>query len=130
MNNAPTYTPPNVVLAAIMAFLPMVAVGVYILIFVSFFMNMASDLDRHTNYITDDSFERYFLGIFLGIFLVGALSIVSLIYFLVIITRNPALNSEMRLVWVLLSIFGGFIANIVYLFMYVVPQSRGEQPLA
>jgi prolipoprotein diacylglyceryltransferase len=129
MNNSPTYTPPNVVLAGIMAFLPLIATAVYVIVFVSFFLDLASDLEQRTNYITDDSFEQYFLSIFMGIFLVGALSLVSLIYFLVIITRNPALNSEMRLVWVLLSIFGGLIANIVYLFMYIVPQNRGEQPL-
>ena len=129
MNNSASYSPPSVILTGIMAFLPLIALGVYILIFFSFFFDLANDLERHTNYITDDSFERYFLSIFLGIFLVGALGIVSLIYFLVIITRNPLLNSEMRLVWILLSIFGGFIANIVYMFMYVIPQNRGEQPL-
>ncbi len=129
MNNSPAYSPPNVVLAGIMAFLPLIAAAVYVIVFISFFLDLSSDLNHRTNYITDDSFEQYLLSIFLGVFLVGALSLVSVIYFLVIITRNPALNSEMRLVWVLLSIFGGLIANIVYLFMYVVPQSRGQQPL-
>jgi hypothetical protein len=129
MNNHPHYTPPNAVLAGIMAFLPLLAVGIYLAIFFSFIFGLRDDLAYRTNNITDDNFPDYFVGLIFGALVMAALSLAALIYFLVIISKNPALTSDMRLVWILLTIFGGVIAHIVYFFMYVVPQSRGQQPL-
>ena len=129
MNNHPHYTPPNTALAGFMAFLPLLATVVFVVIFLSFFMGLADDIQYRTNHITDDNFPRYFVSIFFGAFLLLALNLAALIYYLIIISKNPALTSDMRLVWILLTIFGGLIAHIVYFFMYVVPQSRGQQPL-
>jgi hypothetical protein len=129
-NPPPPFTPPNAIIAGVMAFVPLLSLIIWVFIFFSFFLSLANDMERDYNYnITDENIDRYLISMFLGIAIVGLLNLGGLIYYIVIISKNSTLTSDMRLVWILLAVFGGVLANLVYYFMYVIPQSRGQQPL-
>ena len=58
-----------------------------------------------------------FLG---GIVLAGLFALGTLVFYCVHAYRNPAVREDMRLIWVLIFIFAGFLGNLVYFYLYIV----------
>lgn len=114
----------NKALAGIMAFAPIVAL---IIMFIPLF-SMIIEIERMERYGIRNEIPD---GLILFIAFVGLAVILSLagfIYYLVHAANNPYLNKDNRLAWIIIMIFGGSIAHIVYFFMYIVPEGNDSGP--
>lgn len=63
----------------------------------------------------EDAGGLWFGGLFLIWVILAILGLVLWIWALVSAIQNPALDSTMRIVWVLVIVFTGFIGAIIYL---------------
>jgi phage shock protein PspC (stress-responsive transcriptional regulator) len=63
------------------------------------------------------------IGNFIVLFLLITVLVISalgmMIYYIIDISNNKTLDSNNRLIWILLLVFGGFIANAIYWYLYV-----------
>ncbi len=65
------------------------------------------------------------IGVFVGfMILIGLLSTIVWIYYLVHAIRNEQLEQTELIIWILLFIFVGFIPHIVYFFMKIWPDEQ------
>jgi hypothetical protein len=69
-------------------------------------------------------------GILFFMFLLGLIGLVLWIWALVSAIQNPALDSTMRIIWVLVIIFTGFIGAIIYLIVAPRGAASGTPPPA
>lgn len=75
----------------------------------------------------DDAGGLFAGGLMMIIFLLlGIIGFVLWIWALISAIQNPALDSTMRIIWVLVIVFTGFIGAIVYL---IVAPRRSSGPL-
>jgi hypothetical protein len=69
-----------------------------------------------------------FLFGFFGLIIIGSiLSLVSMILYIIHISKNPAIPEDQRIFWILGMVFLNGIVNIVYFFVYITKE--GELPL-
>jgi hypothetical protein len=100
------------ILLGIANVLPLVLVAM----FVSSFLMMPHGLDVNPN---PDVFI-FSLGLsFLSIALASTIGLGLFIYYLVHILKNPRLDANTRLMWVLIVLLAGFVGNIVYWFFQI-----------
>ena len=106
------------ILIGILSFLPLILfIGYFVLIF-GFVFTMASN---PTAAETTD--PEIFIGSFIGMFAMMGLMVVStfglLIYFIMHIVNNSKLDDNERLVWILITVFLGFIAYPIYWYVKI-----------
>lgn len=112
----------NKTLYGIMAFAPL---ALMLLGFVLFIAAMVSSGMLNDGPAPDES-VIFLLGFF-GLTGVGALlGIVSMIMYIVHISKNPAIPEDQRILWILGIVFFNGIVNIVYFFLYITKE--GDQP--
>lgn len=84
------------------------------------------------NRLEEDAVIRMLLGDFIGIFVIsmaiGLISFVLTIYYIIHAIKNDKLESNMKILWVvLLFLFSGII-KIIYYFAIVLPDNYDEPP--
>jgi hypothetical protein len=109
------------ILSGILAFIPLVLWLVYIAMFVSFMIDtVANNLESISSPTAGpEFFVAFFSRMFGVLILLGLISMVKLIYFLVHITNNQKLDSNERLTWVLVGIFVGTFGFPVYWYLKI-----------
>lgn len=112
---------PNKIIAGIFAFAPLL---VFIALFIPLFALLADleDLNRRIPYGEDPELPDAFYSFIIILPLAILISLASMVYYLVIIVKNDRLSSDMRTAWILITIFGGLLAHLVYFFVHIVKQ--------
>ncbi|MEL6561693.1 MAG: hypothetical protein AAFQ94_26125 [Bacteroidota bacterium] len=84
------------------------------------------------NQLSEEEAIRLLLGDFVGIFVIslaiGLISFVLTIYYIIHAIRNDKLESNMKILWVVLLFFFSGIIKIIYYFAIVLPDNYDEQP--
>lgn len=71
-----------------------------------------------------------FIGSIISVFgIIGLILLLTfglMVYYLIHITRNPRIESNMQIVWILLVVFAGLVGNMVYWFVHIwnVPEDE------
>ncbi len=120
----------NRTLQGFLAIAPLVSL---ILIFVGYFVFLFSIISNASQLESNpDDFPTELFGglafIFIFIFLSVILSLLSLIYFIVHVTKNPNLEqNNMRVVWILIIVLVSGIGNLIYWLAEI--QSKKPRPI-
>ena len=64
-----------------------------------------------------------FMGL---IFLASIFSLVSMIMYIIHVTRNPHIAENNRIGWIIGMVLGGLIAQLIYFFMYITKEDQLE----
>lgn len=106
----------------ILTFMPIVLVVAYlVLIFGSIFLNMP----QMEGY--EDSSFSFRAGIGLAIvciLLAVVISLTLLIIYIIHVNNNPKLDSNQKLMWILIILLAQGIGHIVYYFVEIIPSGR------
>lgn len=113
-------TPTNKTLAGILAFAPLVAVMLYMVFFFGFIFAMEDQMNSTTQ------MPDGLLGFLASLALLMLVTFVSMVYFVVHSVRNPRLNSDNRIIWLLVNLFAGAIGHILYFFMVINEEGKGN----
>jgi hypothetical protein len=113
------------ILIGILSFLPLILfIGYFVLIF-GFVFTMASNPAA-----AETASPETFIGSFIGIFAIMGLMILLtfglLIYFILHIVNNSKLDDNERLVWILITVFLGFIAYPIYWYVKIWKDSPSD----
>lgn len=107
------------VFLGIMTFLPIVAVIALIIFWVSFIVSV---VDAPYSASNDQEMTQGFIKFGIGIAVTALLSIGLTIFYAVHAWRNQRMNESNRTAWLLINIFGGTIAHLIYFFMHITPK--------
>ncbi len=106
------------IVLGILTFLPIVLLVLYFIFFGFFFMEIFQSAQNNT-----EPNSQFMIGNFIVLFLLITVLVISalgmMIYYIIDISNNKTLDSNNRLIWILLLVFGGFIANAIYWYLYV-----------
>lgn len=97
-------------------------VVVLVMIF-AFFFSQLEELEIASRRHHGEPPEEFFTmmaGFFGGMVIFFLLSVGNIIFYCVHAYRNAAVRQDMRIVWLLLFIFGGFMGELVYFFIHIV----------
>ncbi len=109
------------ILSGILAFLPLLLFAGYFVMFFGMVFQVFQDIDLLHNTVDADTeiFLKSFLGILFLILLLGFVSLVKLIYFIVHILNNKKLDSNEKLIWILVGIFAGMFGFPIYWYLKI-----------
>ena len=98
--------------------LPFVLIPFYLFEFFHFFVEM---IQQGVNHEEPDPMEviQFMMPMFLAIGLLSLTSIGLLIFYIIHLVNNKIINSNERILWILLFIFAGLISFPIYFFMRV-----------
>lgn len=109
-------------------------VVILVMIF-AFFFSQLKELElasqRHHGEPPEEFFT-FMAGFFGGMVVLFLLSVGNIIFYCIHAYRNPAVRQDMRIVWMLIFIFGGFMGELVYFYIHIVndppalPPNHGE----
>jgi Ni,Fe-hydrogenase I cytochrome b subunit len=106
------------IVLGILTFLPIVLLVLYFIFFGFFFMEIFQSAQNNT-----EPNSQFMIGNFIVLFLLITVLVISalgmMIYYIIDISNNKTLDSNNRLIWILLLVFGGFIANAIYWYLYI-----------
>jgi uncharacterized membrane protein YjgN (DUF898 family) len=104
----------------VLTLLPFVLIIIYFVAFLSSFMNIiqASHQGNQQAPFPEDFF-KHFIGLIVLVMVAGLLSLGLLIYYIIHAINNNAIDSNERLVWILIFVFAGMIGFPVYWFMRI-----------
>ena len=108
------------ILVGILSFLPFIFLLGYFIWFIGLFVNIIGTAGQHTS---PDEMPAYFLGsmiwMIIWIVLMVIFSVGLLIYYVVHVINNKAIDSNEKLVWILVFIFGNMIGFPIYWYMRI-----------
>ena len=108
-------------LTGIAAFLPIITLVVYFIVFFSFFMDMLPYMHNHY----EPEPEEFLPGIFLIVLTAIIMGLVMLgikVFFIIHSLNNRQVQGDERIVWILVFIFAGIVAYPIYWYMRIVQQ--------
>lgn len=115
------------ILIGILHFLPIIGFISYFIFFFVFFIGNIENLDGHKNEAATREILSGFLGAFLiimiSILLVIAVKVFDIIH---LVKSNKGDTGNKVLLWVLLFVFAGTIAEIIYFFLEILPNKKQE----
>ncbi|MEM0999258.1 MAG: hypothetical protein AAGN35_19535 [Bacteroidota bacterium] len=85
------------------------------------------ELERAHHQVGDgppEAFYSLMAGFFGGFVLFFLLMLGGIVYYCVHALKNPALSTEAQIVWVIVFIFTGLLANFIYYFLYIFHESE------
>jgi len=105
----------------IITLLPIICIGLYIIFFIQTFFSIARFSSAHdpSQNLSPDFFFTNFFGIIVFAMLSGLLSLGLMIYYIVHAINNKTIDSNERLIWILIFIFAGMIGFPVYWYMRI-----------
>lgn len=111
------------VFLGILTFIPLLLLLVYFIVFFKFFfvlMGNAADNPFHQDEVPVMFFANFFwMFLLIGLSVVIGLGI--MIYYLIHVNNNPKLDSNKKIMWMLILIFVNSIGSIVYYFIEILP---------
>lgn len=108
---------PAKILIGILTFLPIVGLIFFFIFYVQFMVEITSESYSDPYY--DPGFPEGFWYMMGMIALVGLVSLGMTIFYAVHAARSKTISMDMRLAWILINVFGGTIAHIIYFFMHI-----------
>ncbi|MFM9910595.1 MAG: hypothetical protein ACKVOW_14680 [Chitinophagaceae bacterium] len=108
------------ILIGILSCLPLLLTGFYIYQVIVFFWNFikeANQVGRPEDFIFGDIMQM--AGIGLSALLLGILSLGVLIYFIIQVINNTQINSDERIIWILVFIFLGMFTFPLYWYLRI-----------
>ncbi len=93
---------------------------IYLVGFFTIFINHIPELESNTGEFPLDFFKSI-IGIFSFLFLSLILKIGLMIYYVIHASNNTNNDSSKKIMWILILVFVGFIGNIVYYFLEILP---------
>lgn len=102
------------------------AFGPLALMFISIFgiIGMAVSIEQGSRYMGRSEPPAFFF-VFIGlIFLASIFSLVSMIMYIVHVTKNPNIQENNRIGWIIGMVLGGVIAQIIYFFLYITKEEE------
>jgi H+/Cl- antiporter ClcA len=111
---------PNKTLSAFLAFTPVALFVVYIVVFFLFFFNMIRNAEVLENSQSMPFvFFRDMMWIVIVAIIMGLVSLAALIYFIIHAVNNKSVESNERIIWILVFIFAGMIGFPIYWYMRI-----------
>jgi hypothetical protein len=107
------------IITGILSFSPLFFLTGYFILFFSFFLQMFMNMDDPAKMAKPELFVTQFIGMFALLFLMGIVTLGLLIYFIIHINNNKKLDSNEKLIWILIIIFVGMIGKPVYWYMKI-----------
>ncbi|MFD0763022.1 hypothetical protein ACFQZW_13115 [Lutibacter aestuarii] len=104
----------------IFTFLPIVFIILIFIFFFSSFLENIIALETHQKEFPIELIQS-FIGFFILIILTALVSIGFKIYYIVHTNNNPTNDTNKKIMWTLILIFGGTVASIVYYFIEITP---------
>ena len=115
------------VLLGIIHFLPIIGFAAYFIFFFSFFFSNIENLENNTGESSQIMFFKNIIGAFVILIVTLLISIGIKIFDIIhLIKTNKNDKSNKILMWVLLFIFVGVIAEIIYFFLEIIPNKKQE----
>ena len=124
-----TLTKNQKILLGIAHFLPIIGLISYIVFLFSFVFGTIANIEHHGNAAPPPTeffsgFVWVFVILILTIFLSIGLKIFDIIH---LVKNNKGDTGNKILLWVLLFVFAGMIAEIVYYFMEILPEKKKQE---
>ena len=109
------------ILIGIFSILPLLLFVVYMVSMVSFFIHFFREIAINGEDPEDLFYSGFgnMAGMIVTMVLLGLLSLAVMVYFLVHAINNQSLNSDERLVWILVFIFVGMVGFPIYWYLRV-----------
>jgi flagellar basal body-associated protein FliL len=115
------------VLLGIIHFLPVIGFAAYFIYFFLFFFSNIENLENNTGEPSQIIFFKSIIGAFVILIVTLLISIGIKIFDIIhLIKSNKNDKSNKILIWVLLFIFVGVIAEIIYFFLEIIPKKKQE----
>ena len=115
------------VLLGILHFLPVLGIIAYFIFIFSFIFGNIEKFDNHNNEPPPLEVFQGFIGAFVIIIFTVLITIGIKIFDIIHLTRtNKGDKSNKILTWVLLFVFVGVIAEIVYYFLEILPEKEND----
>jgi hypothetical protein len=109
----------------VLTFLPVAFLVLYFIAFALMFVGVFSTMESG-----GEPNPTFFIGnfviLFLLIMIAAVLSIGLMIYYIMHITNNSKFDSNQRLMWILIMVFGGMIGFCVYWYLYIWKEDNGQ----
>lgn len=121
------------VILGIFTILPALLLIFYIVMFFSFFFNVAVNKMQHAPEVSSNEipiFLESLIPMFVMMFVAGITGLALMIYYIIHISKNQKFDSTQRLLWILIIVFTNTIGQIVYFILEVWPQKPAEQSLS
>lgn len=116
------------ILLGILHFLPLIGIISYFFFLFSFILGNFENLEAHAGQAPPSEFFQGFFAAIIIIILTMLISIGVKIFDIIHLTKsNKGDKSNKILMWVLLFIFVGIIAEIVYYFLEILPEKKEEE---
>ncbi len=93
---------------------------IYLVGFFTIFINHIPELESNTGEFPLDFFKSI-IGIFPFLVLSLILKIALMIYYVIHASNNTNNDNSKKIMWILILVFVGFIGNIVYYFLEILP---------
>lgn len=104
----------------IFTFLPFLLFILFFIYFFTVFFQNIADLGTYENEFPVQFLQSIF-GVITFLIVAGLISLGIKIYYIVHSINNPENDSNKKIMWVLILIFAGSIASIVYYFIEILP---------
>lgn len=119
------------IILGIISLLPIIFIAAYFIWFISFFADMMNTAGHRQN--NPDSMPPYFIkNILWMMMLVGLSMLISvglMIYYIIHVVNNKSIDSNERIVWILVFIFINIIGYPVYWYMRIWKDNKQTLPL-
>ncbi|WP_300569319.1 hypothetical protein [Flavobacterium sp.] len=113
------------VLVGILHFLPVIGLITYFVFLFSFIFGNIQNLEHHSGKELPIEFFKDFLGAFIVIMLTVLISIGVKVFDIIHLTKSNKNDTKNKiLMWILLFVFAGTIAEIVYYFLEILPEKK------
>lgn len=107
----------NAIVVGFITFLPIILMGVYFVWFLAFFVKMINQAGPANQ--PPEAFFGNMAGMMLLVGLIGLLFVGLLIYYIMHVVNNSRLDSNERIIWILVFLFAGMIGFPVYWYMRI-----------
>ena len=115
------------VLVGILHFVPVLGIIAYFIFIFSFIFSNIGNFDNHDHQPPPPEFFQGFIGAFVIIIFSILIAIGVKVFDIIHLTRsNKGDKNNKILTWVLLFVFVGIIAEIVYYFLEILPEKENE----
>lgn len=111
----------------ILTILPLIIITIYISAFLSSFMSTVQATAHGNNQAMPEEFFKNIIGLIVLAMAAALISLGLLIYYIIHAVNNKNIDSNERLIWILIFIFAGMIGFPIYWYMRIWKIQPAEQ---
>lgn len=105
----------------VFTFLPLVCFLIFIALFFTVFLEQALELEQHQGEFPFEFLQSIF-GFVIFLIVIILVSLGVKIYYIIDTNTNALNDTNKKILWTLVLIFGGTVASIIYYFIEIVPK--------